>query len=572
MHPIPISPITLAGVLLLFSSFLFPGDLMASRDFEYLNDCPNSSSTLNINWVEYRVLKVNSSEKTLTLVRSDLWNQTCPSEFLSTTFKTDLFSDTGNVELTLIYECNNAGGTQFNMTPKNNRFVCENRASSFSYFLVGPDPYDPFRGDVHKCGKRVRVPIMASMARELSDNGSLLAEALKMGFNVSYRTMDDPCSIWLDSQACEYYYYSNSYRCMVRAFAIMSIFIIPAILSLAMLCYYKRGKVEHFNVEAFIRNHGSIAPKRYSYATIKKMTNSFTQEIGKGGFGAVFKGTLPDGHLVAVKLLNESKSNGEDFLNEVASIGRTSHVNIVTLLGFCYEKKKRALVYEYMPNGSLDNFIFTKKASNEENRLQRKTLYEIAIGIAKGLEYLHCGCNTRILHFDIKPQNILLDEDFCPKIADFGLAKLLIKKHESIVSMAGARGTMGYIAPEVFSRGYGGVSHKSDVYSFGMLVLEMVGGRNNFDYAASHTSEIYYPNRMYKDLEIESDHEASILINMTESEKEISKKMISISFWCIQTNPADRPSMSKVVEMLEGNFQSIEIPPKPYLFSPTRSP
>ncbi|XP_012840971.1 PREDICTED: probable receptor-like protein kinase At5g39020 [Erythranthe guttata] len=101
-------------------------------------------------------------------------------------------------------------------------------------------------------------------------------------------------------------------------------------------------------------------------------------------------------------------------------------------------------------------------------------LYEIAVGVAKGLQYLHTGCNTRIVHFDIKPQNILLDDDFSPKISDFGLAKLC-KKKQSILSVIGARGTIGYIAPEIFSRNFGGASHKSDVYSYGMMILEMVG-------------------------------------------------------------------------------------------------
>ena len=138
------------------------------------------------------------------------------------------------------------------------------------------------------------------------------------------------------------------------------------------------------------------------------------------------------------------------------------------------------------------------------------------------------------------------------------------------MSMVGARGTVGYIAPEVISRTFGGVSHKSDVYSYGMLILEMVGGRKNFDSAASHTSEIYFPNRIFKDLEM--GNEASLSGNITEEEKEISRKMILVSFWCIQTNPANRPSMSKVVDMLEGSLESLEFPPKPYLFSPTRSP
>ncbi|VVA40996.1 PREDICTED: LEAF RUST 10 DISEASE-RESISTANCE [Prunus dulcis] len=181
-----------------------------------------------------------------------------------------------------------------------------------------------------------------------------------------------------------------------------------------------------------------MAPKRYSYSDVKKMTHWFKDQIGKAGYGTVYRGKLPDGLLVAVKVLSESKGNGEDFINEVASIGRTSHVNIVTLCGFCYERNKRALIYEFMPNGSLENFIRKQGSEMANSRLEWKKLSEIAVGIARGLEYLHRGCNTRIVHFDIKPQNILLDKYFCPKVADFGLAKLC-KTKESIVLMLGTR-------------------------------------------------------------------------------------------------------------------------------------
>ncbi|XP_052480292.1 PR5-like receptor kinase [Gossypium raimondii] len=202
-------------------------------------------------------------------------------------------------------------------------------------------------------------------------------------------------------------------------------------------------------IEEFITKFGPFAPKRYSYEEIKKMTNKFNDKLGQGGFGSVYKGKLSNGHLVAVKFLREMKGNGEDFMNEVASISRTSHVNIVTLLGFCFERSKRALIYEFMPKGSLDKFIYGQGSDNQSRQLEWVTLYDIALGIARGLEYLHQGCNTRILHFDIKPHNILLDENFCPKISDFGLSKLCERK-ESVVSMTGARGTAGYIAPEVF--------------------------------------------------------------------------------------------------------------------------
>jgi serine/threonine protein kinase len=142
------------------------------------------------------------------------------------------------------------------------------------------------------------------------------------------------------------------------------------------------------------------------------------------------------------------------------------------IMGFCFEGSKRALIYEFMPNGSLDKFIYKGNLLNANCELAWETLYKIAVGIAHGLEYLHKGCNTRILHFDIKPHNILLDENFLPKVSDFGLAKICARD-ESIISLLGARGTAGYIAPKLFCRNFGAVSHKSDVYSYGMMVLEM---------------------------------------------------------------------------------------------------
>jgi len=182
---------------------------------------------------------------------------------------------------------------------------------------------------------------------------------------------------------------------------------------------------------------------------------------------------------------------------------------------------------------------------------------------------LHRGCNTRILHFDIKPHNILLDEDLRPKISDFGLAKLC-KTKESIVSMTGMRGTAGYIAPEVFSRYFGGVSHKSDVYSYGMLVLEMVGARKEIDSELSQTSKTYFPHGIYNKLE--QGESFVTLGDITEEEEDTIKKMVMVSLWCIQTNPSDRPSIGKVIEMLEGSLQSLQFPPKPVMHSSVRSP
>ncbi|XP_061356540.1 LEAF RUST 10 DISEASE-RESISTANCE LOCUS RECEPTOR-LIKE PROTEIN KINASE-like 2.4 isoform X1 [Gastrolobium bilobum] len=326
----------------------------------------------------------------------------------------------------------------------------------------------------------------------------------------------------------------------------------------------------HKIIEEFLKEHGPLPTARYSYSEVKKITNSFRNKLGQGGYGCVYKGKLHDGRVVAVKILSKSKGNGEEFINEVASISKTSHVNIVTLLGFCLDGSERALIYEFMPNGSLEKFIYEDKNPLQVARqLDCKTLYDIAIGVARGLEYLHRGCNTRILHFDIKPHNILLDENFSPKISDFGLAKICTRE-ESIVSIFGVRGTAGYIDPEVFSRNFGAVSHKSDVYSYGMMVLEMVGRRKNINDQVDRSSEIYFPHWIYNRLE--SNQELGLRNIRNESDDEKMRKMTIVGLWCIETDPSTRPAISKVIEMLEGSIELLQVPPKPFLSSPSTSP
>ncbi|GMI75446.1 PR5-like receptor kinase [Hibiscus trionum] len=288
------------------------------------------------------------------------------------------------------------------------------------------------------------------------------------------------------------------------------------------------------------------------------MTESFKNKLGQGGFGSVFKGKLRSGRFVAVKLLELSKSQGQDFINEVGTIGRIHHVNVVQLVGFCVQGSKQALVYDFMPNGSLDKIIFSKQKNMD---LSWEKVFEIAIGVARGIEYLHRGCDMQILHFDIKPHNILLDENFTPKVSDFGLAKLHAID-ASIVSLTAARGTLGYMAPELFYKNIGSISHKADVYSFGMLLMEMAGKRRNLNAFAEQSSEIYFPSWIYDRFDRGEDLE---LEDATETERKMVRKMIIVGFWCIQIKPTDRPSMSKVLEMLEGAVELLEMPPKPFL-------
>ncbi|XP_062187003.1 cysteine-rich receptor-like protein kinase 25 [Phragmites australis] len=340
----------------------------------------------------------------------------------------------------------------------------------------------------------------------------------------------------------------------------------------AFLCYkkkrhgslrwpWKRGSDNRKRMESLLQQHH---PKRYSYSQVKRMTKSFAHKLGQGGNGEVYKGSLPDGREIAVKMLKETKVDGEEFMNEVASISRTSHVNVVTLLGFCLEgPKRRGLIYEYMPNGSLERYTVggdgEAGAHGEERSLSWEKLFDIAVGIARGLEYLHRGCNAHIVHFDIKPHNILLDRDLRPKISDFGLAKLCPQKESTIsVSITGARGTIGYIAPEVFSRQVRAVTSKSDVYSYGMMVLEMVGARRSISAGSgSGASSRYFPQCLYEDLDRFCASACEIDVEATG----VVRKMVVVGLWCIQISPSDRPSMSRVVEMLEKSTTELQLPP-----------
>ncbi|XP_019257638.1 PREDICTED: rust resistance kinase Lr10-like [Nicotiana attenuata] len=499
------------------------------------------------------------------------------------------------------FKCNKSSNNTLNVTLKMKDhftgYEMYDRCDAFSiYYKLHGDDHDDRddipAGNLTTTCSLVRLPIVS-----VSNNGNVFT-MLSPEFQVEWKLSDECYGCHYSGGQCQTDI-TNKFLCHTDVSNITAAgtskrghlrtpwFVVAtgtlfSCIGLLVLLFYFREKIfwykylrfwdsnaeDHQNIEAFLMNYGSYAPRRYSYSEVKRITNHFKNKLGQGGCGNVYKGRLHNGKHVAVKLTNRKGTSGEEFINEVASISKTSHVNIVSLVGFCFEGRRRALVYEFMPNGSLEKFIYEER-SNRVRQLGWPILYQIALGIARGLEYLHRGCTTRILHFDIKPHNILLDDDFCPKISDFGLAKLCMKK-ESVVSMLGARGTIGYIAPEIVCRNLGGVSHKSDVYSYGMMVLEMVGGRKNVDVEVDRTSEIYFPHWLYRRIEL--DEELQLIGIMNESEKECARKMMLVSLWCIQTDPSNRPSMTKVVEMLEGNQDySLQIPPKPYLYPASRS-
>lgn len=304
--------------------------------------------------------------------------------------------------------------------------------------------------------------------------------------------------------------------------------------------YFKTKGEDHTRIENFLRDYRALKPTRFSYADIKRITHQFKEKLGEGAHGAVYKGKLSSQIMVAVKMLNNTEGDGTEFINEVGTMGKIHHVHVVRLLGFCADGFYRALVYDFFPNGSLQNFI--SQSNNKDTFLGWYKLQQIALGIAKGIEYLHQGCDQRILHFDINPHNVLLDDNFTPKISDFGLAKLC-SKNQSTVSMTAARGTLGYMAPEVFSRNFGNVSYKSDIYSYGMLLLEMVGGRKNINSTSQDNFQVLYPDWIHGLLEGGDTH---IPID-EEGDVRIAKKLAIVGLWCIQWHPVNRPSMKTVV-------------------------
>ncbi|CAL0307135.1 unnamed protein product [Lupinus luteus] len=317
---------------------------------------------------------------------------------------------------------------------------------------------------------------------------------------------------------------------------------------------------------SFLRKVAGV-PTKFRYKELEEATNGFQALIGKGSSASVFKGILKDGTSVAVKRIDGEERGEREFRSEVAAIAGVQHVNLVRLFGYCNAPSApRYLVYEYVPNGSLDCWIFP--SNDLTNRrvggcLPWNLRYRVAIDVAKGLSYLQHDCRSRILHLDVKPENILLDESYRALVSDFGLSKLVGKDVSRV--MTNIRGTRGYLAPEWLLEM--GVSEKTDIYSYGMVLLEIVGGRRNVSRVEDPKDKSkkkwqFFPKivnekaREGKFMEI-VDHRLIEIGDVDESEV---KKLVHVALWCIQERPRLRPSMAQVVDMLEGRAR-LDLPP-----------
>ncbi|XP_074561111.1 G-type lectin S-receptor-like serine/threonine-protein kinase At2g19130 [Curcuma longa] len=291
----------------------------------------------------------------------------------------------------------------------------------------------------------------------------------------------------------------------------------------------------------------------FKYDELRIATKNFSEKLGGGGFGSVFKGSLPGSIDIAVKQLEGLHQGEKQFRAEVSTLGVIQHVNLIRLIGFCSQRSKKLLVYEFMPSGSLADQLF----HSNSNVLDWKTRYGIAIGIARGLAYLHEQCRDNIIHCDIKPENILLNEALVPKVADFGLAKLVGRNFSKVLTTI--RGSRGYLAPEWILGTP--INAKVDVYSYGMMLFEIISGKRNLVCATESCFEFFPALATSKlingDVKGLLDHRLEGKANF--GELEVACKLAG---WCIQDHESSRLTMSQIVQALEGNLD-INVPPIP---------
>ncbi|XP_052182217.1 cysteine-rich receptor-like protein kinase 44 isoform X2 [Diospyros lotus] len=302
---------------------------------------------------------------------------------------------------------------------------------------------------------------------------------------------------------------------------------------------------------------------QYDFDTLYIATDNFSDsnKLGRGGFGVVYKGKLPNGQEIAVKRLSLNSGQGEvEFKNEVMLVAKLQHRNLVRLLGFCLQDRERLLVYEFVINSSLDHFLFDPV--NRAN-LDWERRYKIIGGIARGLLYLHEDSRLRIIHRDLKAGNILLDAELNPKISDFGMARLFMMD-ETQGYTSKIAGTYGYMSPEYAMHGQ--FSIKSDVYSFGVLVLEIISGQKNIRFQNGENEEdlLSYAWKSWRNRTI-SDLIDPVLRYGSSPMSEI-KRCIHIGLLCIQDNVADRPTMASIVFMLNSFSHTLPIPSEPEFF------
>ncbi|KAI6673844.1 hypothetical protein NL676_001750 [Syzygium grande] len=338
---------------------------------------------------------------------------------------------------------------------------------------------------------------------------------------------------------------------------------VPTVLVLCALIYLlyrirtgKKGLVEdnYPTIEDQIKG-SSTAPRKFWFKDLKKATSNFKNKLGQGGFGTVYKGRIMDKEVAVKRVSQDSRQGKQEFLAEITTIGSLHHRNLVKLIGWCYERRELLLVYEYMPNSSLDKYIYCHEkliASGPTLNWQRR--YNIISGVAKALDYLHNGCEKRVLHRDIKASNIMLDLEFNARLGDFGLARTIQRTEQTHHSTKEIAGTWGYMAPESFLTGRATV--ETDIYAFGVLMLEVFCGRKPGD-QNEETSIVSWVWELHRRGRILSAADSRMSGEFGDREME---DVLVLGLACCHPNPYCRPSMRIVLQVMTGEVAPPIVP------------
>ncbi|KAF2540292.1 hypothetical protein F2Q68_00029862 [Brassica cretica] len=352
----------------------------------------------------------------------------------------------------------------------------------------------------------------------------------------------------------------------VIAIAVVVPITVIFVLLVAVFIFWAKKKRRTYETEPLAEDRDDITTAgslQFDFKAIEAATDKFseTNKLGQGGFGQVYKGTFPSGIQVAVKRLSKTSGQGErEFENEVVVVAKLQHRNLVRLLGFCLEGEEKILIYEFVPNKSLDYFLFD---STMQNQLDWKIRYKIIKGTARGILYLHQDSRLTIIHRDLKAGNILLDADMNPKVADFGMARIF-GMDQTEANTKRIVGTYGYMSPEYAM--YGQFSMKSDVYSFGVLVLEIISGKKNsslYQMDGSAGNLVTYTWRLWSNGSQLELMDASFRDNYQTDEV---TRCIHIALLCVQEEAEDRPTMSDIVQMLTTSSIALTLPRPPGFF------
>ncbi|KAM1132621.1 hypothetical protein ACFX19_047691 [Malus domestica] len=568
---------------------------------EFHLTCVDDSPELTIGLLSYRILKLDPAHQNMTVARSDLWNSTCTDKLANSTLESEFFSydDDDDMDVTIFYGCNS---TFIDPKPQN-WFLCDlNFPFKDAYYLIGPVPLDPIVSEF-KCSVGITVPILKTTAAVLVGNRSLFKEAIMAGFNVNYTNpYEKQCAECLNVNGlCGFDSDKNRPVCICgkrlcdpagkKTGIAIGLAVGGAILFGIFVGFYfyyfiqrKKRKLAaetqskevptpltstsvatpstNLSQSQSIPSYPSFTSKPdydnkastyfgvqvFTYTELEEATENFNpaKELGDGGFGTVYYGKLHDGRVVAVKRLYENNfKRVEQFMNEVEILTRLEHRNLVKLYG-CTSKRSRELllVYEYIPNGTVADHLHGKRV--ESGFLSWPVRLSIAIDTADALAYLH---RNDVIHRDVKSNNILLDDDFCVKVADFGLSRLF-PNDATHVSTA-PQGTPGYVDPEYYQCYQ--LTDKSDVYSFGVVLIELLSSLQAVD-TNRHRLDINLANLAVNKIQ---NHLVNELVDpllgfeTNVSVRRMTTAVAELAFRCLQQEKDMRPTMDEVLKGLK---------------------